>query len=133
MLKYMNKSLHGLAGAGLLLLLAMGVPLGCSTAGAKFDTANVQKIVRGTTSKSDVRRYFGDPLRTENSPKGEVWTYTYVDTHTTAAGVVGHVTIGVDQSESSVDTLTIVFDGEVVKDYHFDSGSHTDTYLPFSK
>jgi len=125
----MNKNLHGLASAGLLLLLAIGVPLGCSTAGAEFDTTKVHNIVKGTTTKNDVRRYFGDPLRIENSPNGEVWTYTYVDTHATAAGVVGHVTIGVDQSESSVNTLTIVFDGEVVKDYRLDSGSHTDTYL----
>jgi outer membrane protein assembly factor BamE (lipoprotein component of BamABCDE complex) len=124
----MNKNLYGLASVRLLLLLAMGVAFGCSTAGAKFDTNNVQKIVKGTTSKNDVRRYFGDPLRTENSPNGEVWTYSYVDTHTTAAGVVGHVTIGVDQSQSTVDTLTIVFDGEVVKDFRLDSGSHTDTY-----
>ncbi len=127
----MNKSIHGLASARLLLLLAMGVILGCSTAGAKFDATKVRNIVKGSTTKDDVRRYFGDPLRTENDPNGEAWVYSYVDTHTTAAGVVGHVTVGVDQSESTVQTLTIVFDGEVVKDFHFEGGSHTDTYLPF--
>lgn len=112
-----------------VLLLAMFVPLGCSTAGAKFDTSNVSRIVKGRTTKNDVRRYFGNPLRTEESPNGEVWTYVYVETHTTTAGAIGHVAIGVDQSETVADKLTIVFNGEVVKDYSFDNGSHTDTYV----
>lgn len=123
-----NNGIHYLARS--ILLLAMIAPLGCSTAGTRFDTSNVSKIVKGRTTKKDLREYFGNPLRTEDSPKGEVWTYTYVETHSTAAGALGHVTIGVDQSETVANKLTIVFDGDVVKDYFFDSGSHTDTYVP---
>jgi len=112
-----------------ILLLAIVFPLGCSSAGARFDTANVSKIVKGSTTKKDLRGYFGNPLRIEDSPNGEVWTYTYVETHSTAAGAVGHVVIGVDQSETVVNKLTIIFDGDLVKDYYFNSGSHTDTYV----
>ncbi len=122
-----NKQTHYLARS--ILLLAMVFPLGCSSAGARFDTANVSKIVKGKTTKIDLRGYFGNPLRTEDSPNGEVWTYTYVETHSTAAGAVGHVVIGVDQSETVVNKLTVIFDGDVVKDYYFDSGKHTDTYV----
>lgn len=87
----------------------------------------MRNIVKGTTTKNDIRGYFGDPLRIEAGPLGEVWTYTYVETHTTGAGALGHV-IGVEQSESTMNTLTVIFDGDVVKDYEFSNGSHTDTY-----
>jgi outer membrane protein assembly factor BamE (lipoprotein component of BamABCDE complex) len=113
-----------------ILLLAIVVPLGCSTAGARFDTSKVSRIVKGRTTKDDLRGYFGKPLRTEESPNGEVWTYAYVETHTTTAGAIGHVAIGVDQSETVADKLIIVFNGDVVKDYSFDGSSHTDTYVP---
>ncbi|HWE92750.1 MAG TPA: hypothetical protein VG269_02145 [Tepidisphaeraceae bacterium] len=89
----------------------------------------MSKIVKGSPTKQDLRGYFGNPLRTEDSPKGEVWTYTYVETHTTAAGAVGSVAVGVNQSETLANKLTIVFNGDVVKDYFFDSGSHTYTYV----
>lgn len=121
-----NKGIRYLARS--IVLLAMVAPMGCSTAGARFDTANVSKIVKGRTTKTDLRGYFGNPLRSEESPNGEVWTYAYVETHTTAAGAVGS-TVGVNQSETAANKLTIVFDGDVVKDYFFDSGSHTDTYV----
>lgn len=122
-----NNGIHYLARS--ILLLAMVAPLGCSAAGAKFDTSNVSRIVKGRTTKNDLRGYFGNPLRTEDSPNGEVWTYTYVETHTTAAGAVGSVAVGVNQSETVANKLTIVLNGDVVKDYFFDSGSHTDTYV----
>jgi hypothetical protein len=112
-----------------ILLLAMVCPLGCSTAGAKFDTSNVSRIVKGRTTKKDLRGYFGDPLRIEDSPNGEVWTYTYVETRSTAAGAVGYVAVGVNQSETVANKLIVVFNGDVVKDYAFNSGAHTDTYV----
>jgi len=121
-----NNAIHCLARS--IVVLTLVVPLGCSTAGARFDTSNVSKIVKGTTTKKDLHGYFGNPLRIEDSPNGEVWTYTYVETHSTAAGALGNV-VGVDQSETVANKLTIVFDGDVVKDYFFDSGSHTDTYV----
>ena len=107
-----------------ILLLAMVVPLGCSTAGTRFDTSNVSKIVKGKTTKKDVREYFGNPLRTEDSPNGEVWTYTYVETYATAPGV-----FGINQSQTASNTLTVIFSGDVVKDYVFNSGTHNDTYV----
>lgn len=122
-----NNGIHYLARG--ILLLAMVAPLGCSTAGARFDTSNVSRIVKGRTTKNDLRGYFGNPLRTEDSPNGEVWTYTYVETRTTGAGAVGYVAVGVNQSETVANKLTIVLNGDVVKDYFFDSGSHTDTYM----
>lgn len=114
--------------ASLGLLLAIAAAGGCSSAGATFDASKVRDIVKGATSMDDVRRYFGEPLRTEFGPKGEVWTYSYVDSHVTGAGVVGQI-VGVNQTTTSVQTLTIVFDGNVVSDFEFSNGSHTDTYL----
>lgn len=124
----MNRLSRPFVYVGILMLAVMSGPTGCSTDGAEFDTSKVGSIVKGTTTKNDARKYFGDPLRIEDGPTGEVWTYTYVNTHTTGAGAIGSVMIGVNQSESTMDTLILVFDGNIVKDYEFSNGSHTDTY-----
>jgi outer membrane protein assembly factor BamE (lipoprotein component of BamABCDE complex) len=127
----MNKKPQILAALGVLALCITMLP-SCSTGGAQFDTENIQRIEKGKTTKTDVVNYFGDPLRKESAPLGEVWTYTYVKSATTAAGVVTHI-VGVEQSRTNVDKLVVIFDGDIVKDYDSSSSDHTDTYLQVGK
>ena len=128
----MSKTLHKLA---VFVVLGLGEALvpACQHEGARFNTNNVSRIVKGKTAKADIRQYFGEPPTMDAAPLGEVWTYTYVTKDTTAAGVLGHVTIGVDQAETNVDKLTIIFDGDIVKDYDYSHNNHTDTTVPLSK
>ena len=123
----MSKRLHLMA-AWAVLSLGVALLSGCSTGGARFDTENISRIEKGKTTKGDVLKYFGDPLRKENAPLGEVWTYTYVQSATTAAGAVGHL-VGVEQSQTNMNKLELIFDGDIVKDFDSSSSDHTDTYL----
>jgi hypothetical protein len=128
----MNKYLHYAAvllGAGFCVMIVEG----CQHEGTRFETGNISRIEKGKTSKKDILQYFGEPPTMESAPLGEVWTYTYVAKDTTAAGVLGHVTIGVDQAETTVEKLTIIFDGDLVKDYDYSHSNHTDTTVPLSK
>ena len=119
----MNKNLRGWAGTGLLLLLGAVWLTACSSAGVKYDTTKVKQIVRGTTTKSEIRAWFGPPPRTEDGIGGDVWVYTYTETHTTGAGALGHFLIGVGESEHTTNILSILFNGEVVKDYSYSGNS----------
>lgn len=113
-----------------LFVIAMTVyTVGCSSAGREFDTARIKDLQKGVTTKSDVLKMFGEPLRKEFAPKGEVWGYSYTSSNETGAGVIGHVTIGLDQSKTTCNTMELIFKGDTLVDYDCTESNHVDTYI----
>lgn len=102
--------------------------VGCSSEGKAFDVDNVELVYKGTTTKSEIFEFFGEPLRREVGLYGEVWTYTHMDSRATAAGILGLITIGVDQSKTDVNKLRVLLEDDIVKDYHFSSSSRINSY-----
>lgn len=99
--------------ASFVLLAALSLlPMGCASVGREFDASHVSKIQNGTTTKPEVRGWFGEPGQItqplpENPAGGvERWTYTY------ATSVAG----GSTQSEA----LVVDFNAEdVVVDHAY--------------
>ena len=125
----MNKPSLAVTIASCVASVCLVLSTGCNSAGKAFNVDNVRLIEKGTTTKSDVRDYFGDPLRREVGLYGEVWTYTYMDSRATPIGVIGAVTIGVDQAKTDVNKLKILFEDDTVKDFEYSSSSRMDSYL----
>lgn len=50
---------------------------GCATIGHDFDVSAVPDIARGTTTKSEIVRMFGDPWRRGVEDGREAWTYGF--------------------------------------------------------
>ncbi|MGH7896578.1 MAG: outer membrane protein assembly factor BamE domain-containing protein [Candidatus Binatia bacterium] len=59
----------------LLSVLAFGT--GCFTVGRNFVSAPVKKIEKGVTTKTEIKKYFGEPFRTGLDDGYESWTYVY--------------------------------------------------------
>ena len=61
-----------------LICLAM-MTGGCADlrVGQPIAEQNVQVLRRGFTTKEEVRKYFGTPLRNNQGPEGEIWVYRY--------------------------------------------------------
>jgi hypothetical protein len=60
------------------LIIFIGVVLisnGCGTAGKNFDTANVQSILNGKTTRSGIKKIFGEPFKTGIQNGQPVWIY----------------------------------------------------------
>lgn len=112
-------------------LVSVAFLAGCNSSGKAFDVDKIQNIEKGTTTKSDILEYFGEPIRREAGQYGEVWTYTHVDSRATAAGIFLFITIRANESKTVVNKLSVVFDSDdIVKDYHFSSSTRKDGYAP---
>ena len=48
---------------------------GCGTVGKKFNTSKVESIVNGTSTRSDIKKIFGEPFKTGIQNGQPVWTY----------------------------------------------------------
>jgi outer membrane protein assembly factor BamE (lipoprotein component of BamABCDE complex) len=64
----------------IVMLVCICILSGCAGAtmsGKTFDTTKVSSIQKGTTTKSDIRAMFGEPVSTRPTDSGEVWSYYY--------------------------------------------------------
>jgi len=60
------------------LIIFIGIILisnGCGTAGKSFDTSTARTILNGTTTRSEIKKIFGEPFKTEVQNGQPVWTY----------------------------------------------------------
>ena len=60
------------------LIIFIGIILisnGCGTAGKSFDTSNTSTILNGTTTRSDIKKIFGEPFKTGIQNGQPVWVY----------------------------------------------------------
>jgi len=60
------------------LIIFIGIILisnGCGTAGKSFDTSTARTILNGTTTRSEIKKIFGEPFKTGVQNGQPVWTY----------------------------------------------------------
>ena len=61
---------------GLIILVGIILlPGGCGTAGKSFDTSKVESIVNGTSTRSDIKKIFGEPFKTGIQNGQPIWVY----------------------------------------------------------
>ena len=48
---------------------------GCGTVGKNFNTSKVENIVNGTTTRSDVKKMFGEPFKVGIQNGQPIWIY----------------------------------------------------------
>ena len=61
---------------GIIILVGIILlPGGCGTAGKSFDTSKVESIVNGTSTRSDIKKIFGEPFKTGIQNGQSVWVY----------------------------------------------------------
>ena len=60
------------------LVIVVGIILtsnGCSTVGKSFNTSKVESIVNGVTTRSDIKKMFGEPFKTGIQNGQPIWVY----------------------------------------------------------
>ena len=60
------------------LIIYIGIILisnGCGTAGKSFDTSTTSSILNGTTTRSEIKKIFGEPFKTGIQNGQPVWAY----------------------------------------------------------
>ena len=61
---------------GIIILVGtILLPGGCGTAGKSFDTSKVESIVNGTSTRSDIKKIFGEPFKTGIQNGQSIWIY----------------------------------------------------------
>ena len=61
---------------GLIILVGIILlPGGCGTAGKSFDTSKVESIVNGTSTRSDIKKMFGEPFKIGIQNGQPIWVY----------------------------------------------------------
>lgn len=70
-----NRNDGGWLVAGLLSVFLLQA--GCVAVGRNFVSAPVKKIEKGVTTKTEIKKYFGDAFRTGLDDGYESWTYVY--------------------------------------------------------
>ena len=60
------------------LIIFVGIillPSGCGTAGKSFNASKIGSIVNGTTTRSDIKKIFGEPFKTGIQNGQPIWVY----------------------------------------------------------
>ena len=60
------------------LVILVGIILmsnGCGTSGKSFNTSKVESIVNGITTRSDIKKMFGEPFKTGIQNGLPIWIY----------------------------------------------------------
>ena len=86
------------------------------TYGRKYDEDYVSQIVKGKTTKAQIREHLGKPYRVENNFLGEAWVYEYSQSNTLDSLAVGY---GLKNMEVDMHSLRIQFSGDTVSDYKY--------------
>ena len=61
---------------GLIILVGtILLPGGCGTAGKSFNASKIGSIVNGTTTRSDIKKIFGEPFKTGIQNGQPIWVY----------------------------------------------------------
>ncbi|CAG9267590.1 outer membrane protein assembly factor BamE domain-containing protein [Paraburkholderia unamae] len=112
----------------LVAIVSASVLVGCASSGVQQlkteDATSVSaKLTRGTSTKDDVRKAFGDPTETSFTDSGnEIWRYRY--SNATSKGINFVPIANIFMSGQNVDKkeLVVFFDDHgVVKNYAMQS------------
>ena len=60
------------------IVIVVGIVLisnGCGTVGKSFDTSKVESIVNGITTRSDIKKMFGEPFKIGIQNGQPIWVY----------------------------------------------------------
>lgn len=89
-----------------------------SIADANADTVSRQ-LVKGKTSQAEVRRLYGDPIKTSFASNGnESWEYEFARMQSKVTNFIPYVNLVHSGAEGDKKSLVIFFDrGKVVQDY----------------
>ena len=100
-------------GVGVVLIVMVACT---STQGKKVDVSNTTKIHSGVTTKADVIKTIGNPLRRNIAPNGtEVWYYTYSSaTSTPGLSMFFLGAFGKQHVTRESQSITIMFTGDTV-------------------
>lgn len=92
---------------GIIILVGIILlPGGCGTAGKSFDTSKVESIVNGTSTRSDIKKIFGEPFKTGIQNGQPIWVYE--DSH-----------YSIIREETSKDLIIIFNPDGIVQSYQF--------------
>lgn len=101
--------------------LSIVLVTGCATVtvGTEFDSSKISKIKTGTSTKTDVLSYVGQPLRKSTSPDGiSVWSYSFMTSASkmTAKSFIPIVGMNARKTERESKDLTVSFNKSEVVD-----------------
>ncbi len=108
-----------------LITLALGlVAAGCASSGndsiadATSSTVSAQ-IVKGKTTQSEVRKYYGDPIKTSFTSNGnESWEYEFSRMQSKVTNFIPYVNLVHSGAEGDKKSLVVFFDKQkIVQDY----------------
>jgi hypothetical protein len=105
---------------------------GCVSSGNKVlkeetSSSVAQKIIKGKTTKQEIRSMYGDPMETSFTDSGkEIWKYHFVKAHIKASNLIPVVSLFASGSEGDKKELVVFFDNDIVKNYSM-STSKIDT------
>ena len=92
---------------GIIILVGIILlPGGCGTAGKSFNTSKIESIVNGTTTRSDIKKIFGEPFKTGIQNGQPIWIYE--DNH-----------YSIIREETSKDLIIIFSSDGIVQSYQF--------------
>jgi hypothetical protein len=108
----------------LLVLLLSLVLAGCASSGnasiAEATGASVAaQLVKGRTTQADVRKLYGDPIKTSFSANGfETWEYEFTKLQSRPTNFIPYVNLVHSGADGDKKSLVIFFDrGKVVQDF----------------
>ncbi len=107
--------------------------VGCASTGNKVlknETSQsvAQKIIKGKTTKDQVRAMFGDPMTTSFTDSGnEIWKYEFVKAHAKAVNFIPLVSLFKSGSTGKKKELVVFFDQQGVVQRYSMSTSDVDT------
>lgn len=111
------------------ILFAIGLVIamltsGCASTGnetlrAESEGSVSQKIVEGKTSKAEVRKMFGSPMKTSFTDGGlEIWTYEFTKISADAVSYIPIVSMFGGSSSGTKKELVVMFDDKgLIKRY----------------
>ncbi len=118
-----------------VVLIAAAISLamtGCVSSGNKVlkdetSSSVAQKIIKGKTTKQEVRSMYGDPMETSFTDSGkEIWKYNFIKGQMKASSFIPVVSLFSSGSEGDKKELVVFFDNDIVKNYSM-STSKVDT------
>ena len=97
------------------LVIVVGIILisnGCGTVGKSFNASKVESIVNGTTTRSDIKKMFGEPFKIGVQNGQPIWVYE--DNY-----------YSIIREETSKDLIIIFRPDGIVQSYQFMSSKPT--------
>nr|WP_310618177.1 outer membrane protein assembly factor BamE [Pantoea cypripedii] len=114
----------------ILLVAATAIVLtGCASGGNKSIEKETQigvqsKIIKGKTTKQDIKTVYGDPTGVSISSDGkEQWNYVFTNTQVSGKAFIPIYGLFDNGASTNMKQLIIVFNGDVVDNYLFNNSN----------